>query len=747
MWRAILLVGVLGVVGVWLSGCGEGSGQQANYAENTPPADQPNVPASRTAKNGRHALLIGISKYRRGRSDDQDWWDLNATNDVHAMEQLLKDRFEFRPEEIVVLRDGQATRQSILAAFAELVRATQQNDVVYVHYSGHGQRVPDDTGEEIDGWAQSIIPFDYKSRTDRSQNIVNREFRKLVADLKAKKPANVTLVFDCCFAGEITKGGDELIRGEAWRGDTPKSAPSGRAKYAKGPVGLFPPKAAAAEGYVVLGASRYDLVAQETTAEDGRKMGLLTYALIHELRDSRPPGGAEGPRATEQGTTYRDLFGRVNDVVTRRSRGRQSPQLEGEVDQVLLSGVVRRPSRFVEVSVPEPGSPITLQAGSLQGVTKGSLYAIYPEGTGDFTKAQPLADATVENVRVGSSSLKLIGLGSRVKESDLHRGRAVERKHVFGDNRLKVDLQHLAIHHPQGQSLVERIRKLDPVAPKDGGDSADLRVVCRAKEQIVDRSIIGLREVPEGLPWVVVRGDGSVAAAYPDDDRLAGRIALLIEDEVRWRAIMGLRNAGPGDLFNIELRLVPVEVRLGANRFVDEVLGDKAIPLTEGHRLALAEGEHVMIEVRVAKTAQFDPYVAVLDLLLNGEVSLLWPKGEMRAESKRVTADGQWHRFGYPFVWRIALPDKPRYGPGTYNPADRGEVFKVFATQTYLPMHLLADPPTARGLNVRGMELEKGGDLAELIRAAAAGSRADPVGVDPEYWSTATVVIDIIPKR
>jgi hypothetical protein len=747
MWRAFLLAGVLGVVEVGLSGGGEGSGQKADYAEPTPPVDQSNVPAPRTAKNGRHALLIGISNYRRGRPDYQDWWDLNATNDVDAMEQLLKDPFEFRPEEIVVLRDGQATRKGILAAFDELVRATQKNDVVYIHYSGHGQRVPDDTGEEIDGWAQSIIPFDYKSRADRSQNIVNREFRKLVADLKAKKPANITLVFDCCFAGEITKGGDELIRGEAWRGTPPKSPPTGRAKYAKGPIGLFPPKAAAAEGYVVLGASRYDLVAQQTPAEDGRKMGLLTYALIHALRDSRPPGGAESARATEKGTTYRDIFGRVNDIVTRRSRGRQSPQLEGEIDQVFLSGIVRRPSRFVEVSVPDSGLPITLEAGSLQGVTKGSLYAIYPEGTVDFAKAQPLAETTVENVRVGNSTLKLNGAGSNVKETDLHRGRAVERKHVFGDNRLKVDLRHLSLHHPQGQSLVEKIRKFDPVAPEDGGDSADLRVIRRAKDQVVDRTIVGLRQVPEGLPWVVVRRDGSVAAAYPEDERLANRIALLIEDEVRWRGIMGLRNAGLGDLFDIELRVVPVEVRLGANRFVEEVLRDKAIPLTEGNRLAYAEGEHVMIEVRVAKTAKFDPYVAVLDLLPNGEVSLLWPKGKKLAESKRVTADGRWHRFEYPFVWEIALPDKPRYGPGTYNPVDRGEVFKVFATQTYIPMHLLTDPPTARGLNVRGMELEKGGDLAELIRAAAGGSRADPRGVAPEYWSTATVVVDIIPKR
>jgi len=754
MRRTYLLVGTLIAQGFGLphtAGCGFQDSRSAGpetsvkqVAQDVPPTNRGAPTTARTARTGLHALLIGIAKYRRGRSDNLDWWDLNATNDVDVMEQILQERFEFQPGEIVVLKNEKAHRQGILDAFAELAKATKENDVVYVHYSGHGQRVPDETGEEIDGWAQSIVPFDYVSRADPSKNIVNREFRKLIADLKTKKPANVTLVFDCCFAGEITKGGDEVIRGEDWRGDRPKAAQAGRARFAKGPIGLFPPKAAAAEGYVVLGASRYDLVAQETTADDGRKMGLLTYALIEAIRDARPPRG-QGAASTDRGTTYRDVFGQINDVVTWRSRRAQSPQLEGDIDQVLLSGVVRKPSRFVEVSVPQSGSPITLQAGSLQGVTKSSLYSLYPEKTLQFARAKPIAEAIVKDVRIGSATLELTG-GTTTSAANLHRTRAVERKHNFGDNRLKVDLRHLARYHPKGKALAEDIRKLGPVAPEGQIQDADLRLVRRGKDKTIDRTIKGLGKVLESTPWVVVRRDGSIAAAFPDDDRLAGRMGLLIEDEVRWRGIMRLRNTGPADLFKVELRVVPVNVRLGDNRLVEEFLGDKDVSPTDGHRLALAEGEYIMIEVRVAESAPYNPYVAVLDLLPNGQVGVLWPLREMKAESKKISADGKWHRFPFPFVWQISLPTGPRYGPGSYTPVDRGEVFNVFATQTYLPMHLLADPPTARGMNVRGLELGKGGDLAELIRAAVGGSRADPVAVAPEYWSSAAVSIDIAPR-
>ena len=228
----LLWIGLM--IGWGITGCG-----QTRPSESDEPANQ----ATGTPQDvgGRHALLIGISRYARGGDPDSEWWNVHGTNDVDAMEQTLRDRFGFPPENITVLRDGAASREKIEEAFQKLINRTRAGDTVYFHYSGHGQQIPDVSGEEIDHWAQSIVPFDYKSRSDFSHNISNREFRVLIAALKRKNPANITLVFDCCFAGGISKGGEETIRGAAWVGGLPKSPASANVQFGKGSIGIFPP--------------------------------------------------------------------------------------------------------------------------------------------------------------------------------------------------------------------------------------------------------------------------------------------------------------------------------------------------------------------------------------------------------------------------------------------------------------------------------------------------------------------------
>ncbi|MDP8964651.1 MAG: caspase family protein, partial [Cyanobacteriota bacterium] len=58
------------------------------------------------------ALLVGINTY----SDAP----LNGcVTDVYLQQQLLIHRFGFNPKDILILTDGQATRQGILTAFEE----------------------------------------------------------------------------------------------------------------------------------------------------------------------------------------------------------------------------------------------------------------------------------------------------------------------------------------------------------------------------------------------------------------------------------------------------------------------------------------------------------------------------------------------------------------------------------------------------------------------------------------------------
>ena len=100
--------------------------------------------ADSTKTATKRALLIGINRYQALPS-------LNGSlNDIETMRQVLTTRWGFQPQRITMLTDQAATRAGMLAAFDKLAKETGPDDVVYVHYSGHGSQVEDFSGDETD---------------------------------------------------------------------------------------------------------------------------------------------------------------------------------------------------------------------------------------------------------------------------------------------------------------------------------------------------------------------------------------------------------------------------------------------------------------------------------------------------------------------------------------------------------------------------------------------------------------------
>ena len=69
-------------------------------------------------------------------------------------------------EMLILLDDGRGhapTRRNIEDAFARICQYSQEGDVVWVHYSGHGGRVRDVSGDEEDGYDSTLIPVDFRS--------------------------------------------------------------------------------------------------------------------------------------------------------------------------------------------------------------------------------------------------------------------------------------------------------------------------------------------------------------------------------------------------------------------------------------------------------------------------------------------------------------------------------------------------------------------------------------------------------
>lgn len=67
---------------------------------------------------------------------------------------------------LILMDDGKhhpPTRKNIIDAFTRITQYSKAGDTVFVHYSGHGGRVPDTDGDEDDGYDETLIPVDFKS--------------------------------------------------------------------------------------------------------------------------------------------------------------------------------------------------------------------------------------------------------------------------------------------------------------------------------------------------------------------------------------------------------------------------------------------------------------------------------------------------------------------------------------------------------------------------------------------------------
>ena len=93
----------------------------------------------------RRALVIGI-----GQQEDKAWGKINGDKDVPLMEEMLKNA-KFKTGNVKKLVNQQATKAAIVNALKSLASQSKHGDIVYVHFSGHGQQMKDVHNDEKDG--------------------------------------------------------------------------------------------------------------------------------------------------------------------------------------------------------------------------------------------------------------------------------------------------------------------------------------------------------------------------------------------------------------------------------------------------------------------------------------------------------------------------------------------------------------------------------------------------------------------
>ncbi|XP_052206539.1 metacaspase-5-like [Diospyros lotus] len=157
---------------------------------------------------GKKAVLIGCN-YTGTKAELK-----GCINDVRRMYACLVDRYGFSEDDIKVLIDTddsytQPTGRNIRRAVTDLVRSAERGDVLFVHYSGHGTRLPAETGDDDDtGYDECIVPCDMNLITDD-------DFREFVN--KVPEGCRITFVSDSCHSGGLIDEAKEQI-GESMKG-------------------------------------------------------------------------------------------------------------------------------------------------------------------------------------------------------------------------------------------------------------------------------------------------------------------------------------------------------------------------------------------------------------------------------------------------------------------------------------------------------------------------------------------------
>lgn len=659
----------------------------------------------------KRALLIGISKYAKT-GITNPWGNLNTDLEIKLLKEVLIKQFNFRPEDVVILQNEKATKINILGEMEKLASKTQKGDIVFIHYSGHGDSIPDDNKlkDEIDGKDESLVPFDYKSKSDYSNNIRDDEIGEILDKLKLKEPANVTVSFDSCYSGTATRG-EGLVRGGG--NDYGKT-------HSESPSGLSDKKEEYPKSFVFLSATNPRQLAKETSYEvNGVKgqVGAFTYGLITALSNAKG------------NTTYRDLNERINDFVKTKTIN-QTPQVEGSQDVLVFDGTAIRQENFVSVS-PMDNQPKTekgiLKIGKLKGATAKSKFSIFSAGTKspEDKDAVKIADGEIVETFALESTIKF---DKPVDASLLSTARAFETQHFYSDTAFKVVLQNVTQING-GDKVISEFIKTDTRGGSEaekgfeiaefsliqsgetarGGDF-DIKIYPAGKKEVDDKVV---NADFRGL--VMERRDGSKLAEISEGKDLVTEIKDQLERENRR---MVIRNLGENQdsRLKVKLRLVLAEVTK-----VDCVINEKPqkcvqsatpkndIPRNAGGQAELKIGDYVMLEVE--NTGSFPAYFTILNLTADGLIGPAFPHPQVPDFKENYIKPGQKIMLQFPLVFEIKEPTGE-------------ESFRVIATAGETDFSALIDDELikqARGVRSRGEN-----PLTELLQSLTTRTTRGP---------------------
>jgi hypothetical protein len=246
-----------------------------------------------TTFDNAFGLIVQVSEYQHVPS-------LPMVDDATALARVLTDpdRGGYRPDNVRLLVDAEATRSAFVTALDELAGHADTESTVFLYFSGHGGHV--ESGPHA---GEYLLPADAVYPDDEALAASAVSGAQLTAALRKIAARKVVVVFDCCHAGGVGQ---------------PKDI--GSAPLEVGLRDSYYDALISGRGRAIFASSRRT---EYSYVPGGSRLGLFTSHLLDGLQ-----GGAAGDDGYVR---IFDLFEYVQPRVTTARRD-QHPVFKAEVE-------------------------------------------------------------------------------------------------------------------------------------------------------------------------------------------------------------------------------------------------------------------------------------------------------------------------------------------------------------------------------------------------------------------------------
>ena len=535
-------------------------------------------------KTTKHALIIAIGQYKTG----SGWGDISSVNDVDLIKETLKKQ-DFKEKNITTIIDRQATKDGILIALKKIKESLNKGDVLVIHYSGHGQQIFDDNGDEADDKDEALIPYDalssFKGNYKGQNHLRDDELANIIADFRntLESDGQLLLLLDSCHSGSSSRGGK--ARGSKtvfaplnWEPNK-KGKNSGSDMFEKVKINEN-----AAPYILITGAS-----ADELNYEHPDGFGALSYAFSEAMND------------LGSGFSYRQLHAKIAAKMNVFSPS-QNPTIEGDLDLILFNNQYKKQQPYYEVAkILKSKKGIKIQAGKLQGIFEGTTVNILPEGTTEVDGKNIIAKGEVVVAKYNESN---IVLDKPLKTKNKKNYTVFIDKQNYGDLDLKVFFDEKAKETDVKIGVVDFLNENNLGTVVEDSIKSDL-IISKQGESYTLNATNNIEELEKNIK----------NRSKSDIDAINQKIFNYAQGS--FLKTLDLKN----EKYKFSFRLLPIEFDE-----MTEKVGDIGDPkkLLRDNKVTVVEGEDTVV-FEVTNHSETDLYFTIIEIDSKGNIKSVLP--------------------------------------------------------------------------------------------------------------------------